>query len=60
MTENFPLPCSFILAFSQVHYDAVERNRGSNDLQCNRCFLGGVITKLSDKHTIYRVYEKQH
>lgn len=51
MTENFPLPCSLILTFSQVHYNAVKKNR---------CFLGGVITKLSDKHTIYRVYEKQH
>lgn len=60
MTENFPLPCSLILAVSQVHYNAVERNSGTNNLQCNKCFFGGVITKLKDKHTIYCVYEKNN
>lgn len=29
MTENFPLPCSLVGSFSQVHYDAVERKRGT-------------------------------
>lgn len=33
-------------------------NSGANRLQCNKCLFGGIIAKLSDKHTIYRVYEK--
>lgn len=51
MTENSPLPRSLILAFCEVHYNAVEIISGANNT------LFGDITKLNDKHIIYLVYE---
>lgn len=56
--ENSTLPCNVILALFHVHvhHNAVEENSGTSSLQCSS--ISFEVFLLSDKHTIYHIYEK--